>query len=149
MWAPIHSKADFAKYGDKLRVKALLMFDHAPLTLHTVADRSRPQRMRKFWPAEAAVEGVAAGVPQQPPVLRAVALQRIATRAAGGVPVKAHGSTRRRRLPWPMPRTRSCATRSTCKKFPEETAQCAKQVAPHVRKLVYKHRSYILAALVG
>src|SRR6201995_1538305 len=35
---PIHSKADFAKYHGKLRGKALLMFDPAPLTLHTRAD---------------------------------------------------------------------------------------------------------------
>src|ERR1700723_1117931 len=38
VWAPIHSKADFAKYHGKLRGKALLMFDPAPLTLHTRAD---------------------------------------------------------------------------------------------------------------
>ena len=38
MWAPIHSKADFAKYHGKLKGKALLMFDPAPLTLHTRAD---------------------------------------------------------------------------------------------------------------
>jgi hypothetical protein len=35
VWAPIHSKADFAKYRGKLKGKALLMFDPAPLTLHT------------------------------------------------------------------------------------------------------------------
>src|ERR1700734_1424988 len=35
---PIHSKADFAKYHGKLKGKALLMFDPAPLTLHTLAD---------------------------------------------------------------------------------------------------------------
>src|ERR1700723_268422 len=38
VWAPIHSKADFAKYHGKLKGKALLMFDPAPLTLHTRAD---------------------------------------------------------------------------------------------------------------
>src|SRR5258708_2609234 len=38
VWAPIHSKADFAKYHGKLNGKALLMFDPAPLTLHTRAD---------------------------------------------------------------------------------------------------------------
>src|SRR6201992_3015008 len=38
VWAPIHSKADFAKYHGKLQGKALLMFDPAPLTLHTRAD---------------------------------------------------------------------------------------------------------------
>lgn len=38
VWAPIHSKADFAKYRGKLRGKALLMFDLAPLTLHTRPD---------------------------------------------------------------------------------------------------------------
>ena len=38
IWAPIHSKADFAKYRGKLKGKALLMFDPAPLTLHTRAD---------------------------------------------------------------------------------------------------------------
>ena len=38
VWAPIHSKADFAKYHGKLKGKALLMFDPAPLTLHTRPD---------------------------------------------------------------------------------------------------------------
>src|SRR5579871_1885576 len=38
VWAPIHSKADFAKYHGKLQGKALLMFDPAPLTLHTRAE---------------------------------------------------------------------------------------------------------------
>lgn len=38
VWAPIHSKADFAGYHGKLQGKALLMFDPAPLTLHTRAD---------------------------------------------------------------------------------------------------------------
>ena len=38
VWAPIHSKADFAKYHGKLKGKALLMFDSAPLTLHTRAE---------------------------------------------------------------------------------------------------------------
>ena len=38
VWAPIHSKADFANYHGKLKGKALLMFDPAPLTLHMRAD---------------------------------------------------------------------------------------------------------------
>ena len=38
MWAPIHSKDDFAKYHGKLKGKIVLMFDPAPLTLHTRAD---------------------------------------------------------------------------------------------------------------
>ncbi len=38
VWAPIHSKEDFAKYHGKLKGKALLMFDPAPLTLHTRPD---------------------------------------------------------------------------------------------------------------
>src|SRR5499427_2573415 len=38
VWAPIHSKADFPKYHGKLKGKALLMFDPAPLTLHTRPD---------------------------------------------------------------------------------------------------------------
>ena len=38
VWAPIHSKADFAKYHGKLKGKALLMYDPAPLTLHPRAD---------------------------------------------------------------------------------------------------------------
>lgn len=38
MWAPIHSKEDFAKYKGKLKGKIVLMFDPAPLTLHTRAD---------------------------------------------------------------------------------------------------------------
>jgi hypothetical protein len=38
MWAPIHSRDDFAKYKGKLKGKIVLMFDPAPLTLHTRAD---------------------------------------------------------------------------------------------------------------
>jgi len=38
IWAPIHSKADFPKYHGKLKGKIVLMFDPAPLTLHTRAD---------------------------------------------------------------------------------------------------------------
>ncbi len=38
VWAPIHSKASFAKYHGKLQGKALLMFAPAPLTLTTRAD---------------------------------------------------------------------------------------------------------------
>ncbi len=38
IWAPIHSKDDFAKYKGKLKGKIVLMFDPAPLTLHTRAD---------------------------------------------------------------------------------------------------------------
>ncbi len=38
MWAPIHSKEDFAKYKGKLKGKIVLIFDPAPLTLHTRPD---------------------------------------------------------------------------------------------------------------
>jgi carboxypeptidase Q len=38
IFAPIHSKDDFAKYKGKLKGKVVLMFDPAPLTLHTRAD---------------------------------------------------------------------------------------------------------------
>src|ERR1700749_3583969 len=38
VWAPIHSKDDFAKYHGKPKGKALLMFDPASLTLHTRAE---------------------------------------------------------------------------------------------------------------
>ncbi len=38
IFAPIHSKDDFAKYHGKLKGKVVLMFDPAPLTLHTKAD---------------------------------------------------------------------------------------------------------------
>ena len=38
VFAPIHSKEDFAKYHGKLKGKAVLMFDPATLTLHTRAD---------------------------------------------------------------------------------------------------------------
>lgn len=38
MWAPIHSKDDFAKYRGKLKGKIVLIFDPAPLRLHTTAD---------------------------------------------------------------------------------------------------------------
>jgi hypothetical protein len=38
LWAPIHSKDDFPKYKGKLKGKIVLIFDPAPLTLHTRAD---------------------------------------------------------------------------------------------------------------
>ena len=38
VWAPIHSEEDFVKYKGKLKGKVVLMFDPAPLTLHTRAD---------------------------------------------------------------------------------------------------------------
>lgn len=38
MWAPIHSKEDFAKYRGKLKGKIVLIFDPARLTLHTTAE---------------------------------------------------------------------------------------------------------------
>ena len=38
IWAPIHSKDDFAKYHGKLKGKIVLMFDPPTLTLHTRAD---------------------------------------------------------------------------------------------------------------
>ncbi len=38
IFAPIHSKEDFAKYHGKLKGKAVLMFDPPTLTLHTKAD---------------------------------------------------------------------------------------------------------------
>jgi hypothetical protein len=38
IFVPIHSKADFAKYHGKLKGKAIMMFDPAPLTLHMRAD---------------------------------------------------------------------------------------------------------------
>jgi carboxypeptidase Q len=41
MWAPIHSKEDFAKYHGKLKGKIVLMFDPAPLTLHMTADATK------------------------------------------------------------------------------------------------------------
>ena len=38
MWAPVHSKDDFAKYRGKLKGKIVLIFDPAPLTVHTTAE---------------------------------------------------------------------------------------------------------------
>jgi carboxypeptidase Q len=38
MWAPIHSKEDFAKYHGKLKGKVVLMFDPPTLQLHMRAD---------------------------------------------------------------------------------------------------------------
>jgi len=105
VWAPIHSKSDFAKYHGKLKGKALLMFDPAPLALHPGRTRSLPQQMKKFWHAEASAG--TANAERRP------ARQLIATPAGGGAPVKASGSTRQPRLRWPVRRTESCATRST------------------------------------
>jgi hypothetical protein len=41
MWAPIHSKDDFPKYKGKLKGKIVLIFDPAPLTLHTTAEAAK------------------------------------------------------------------------------------------------------------
>ncbi|WP_263411017.1 M28 family peptidase [Terriglobus tenax] len=41
MWAPIHSKEDFAKYKGKLKGKIVLIFDPAVLTLHMTADAQK------------------------------------------------------------------------------------------------------------
>ena len=41
MFAPIHSKEDFAKYKGKLKGKIVLIFDPAILTLHTTADATK------------------------------------------------------------------------------------------------------------
>ena len=38
MWAPIHSKDDFPKYKGKLKGKIVLIYDPAPLKLHTTAE---------------------------------------------------------------------------------------------------------------
>ncbi|HEY4358788.1 MAG TPA: M28 family peptidase [Acidobacteriaceae bacterium] len=38
VFAPLHSKEDFAKYHGKLKGKVVLMFDPAPLRLHTTVD---------------------------------------------------------------------------------------------------------------
>ena len=109
VWAPIHSKADFAKYHGKLKGKALLMFDPAPLTLHTRADAQPSPTDEEILARGGARGGGGGGRGAAAAALRC----RIATPATEGAPVKAHGSTRRRRLPWPMRRTGSCATRST------------------------------------
>ncbi len=42
MWAPIHSKEDFAKYKGKLKGKVVLMFDPPALMLHTTAEAAIP-----------------------------------------------------------------------------------------------------------
>jgi carboxypeptidase Q len=41
VWAPIHSKEDFAKYKGKLKGKVVLMFDPPQLTLHTTAEAAK------------------------------------------------------------------------------------------------------------
>ena len=112
VWAPIHSKADFAKYHGKLKGKALLMFDPAPLTLHTRAD-AQPSPTDEEILARGDARAGGRGGGGRAEMERQPALQRIVTPAGGVAPVKASGSTRRRRLPWPMRRTGSCATRST------------------------------------
>ena len=101
VWAPIHSKADFAKYHGKLKGKALLMFDPAPLTLHTRAD-AQPSPTDEEILARGGARGGGGGGGRGASSRRC---SSIATPAGGGVPVKASGSTRRRRLPWPMRRT--------------------------------------------
>ncbi len=97
MWAPIHSKEDFPKYRGKLKGKIVLIFDPAPLRLHTTADARPPQRMSRFLSAPAhhvaadtAVVDPAAPALQERPVLP----EPNAIPAAEADPEKAPGNTR-------------------------------------------------------
>ena len=112
IWAPIHSKDDFAKYHGKLKGKIVLMFDPAPLTLHTRAD-AQPSPTDEEILARGGARG---GGPAAVAALRRSALAALQTDrdpSGRGRPGEGTGSTRPRRSPWRTPRTPSCATRST------------------------------------
>src|SRR6516165_5326026 len=85
VWAPIHSKADFAKYHGKLKGKALLMFDPAPLTLHTRPD-AQPSPTDEEILARGGARGNGGGG-----AAAGATLNR--DPAGGGALVKASGST--------------------------------------------------------
>lgn len=69
--APIHSKEDFAKYKGKLRGKIVLMFDPAPLRLHTTAEATKSPTdeeilARANMPREGGPDGRGPGAPGSP-----------------------------------------------------------------------------------
>ena len=84
VWAPIHSKADFAKYHGKLKGKTLLMFDPAPLTLHTRAD-AQPSPTDEEILARGGARGGGGGARGS----SSRRSQPIATPAGAGAPAKA------------------------------------------------------------
>ena len=115
IFAPIHSKDDFAKYHGKLKGKIVLMFDPPRSRSTRGRTRSLPPRMRRssHAVARAVVELAVAEQQQEPPALpvRQALPRPIATPVVAAVRVKAHGRTRRPRSPWQMRRIMTCATR--------------------------------------
>jgi len=108
VWAPIHSKEDFAKYHGKLKGKVVLMFDPPTLQLHTRADAQPSPTDERFWRAEmraVAPAAVGALVGEElvtaPQVqLPQAALQPPAPgRAVAAEPMKGTGNIPRRHLP--------------------------------------------------
>lgn len=106
MYAPIHSKDDFAKYHGKLKGKIVLMFDPPHLLLHTTQDATKSPTDEEILARANAPRGGAA------PAGRGA--------APGGPPpaveaesTKEHGSTPRPPSPSQTRRTTISATRST------------------------------------
>ncbi len=66
MWAPIHSKEDFAKYKGKLKGKIVLIFDPPTLTLHTRADAQPSPTDEEILARSGAPRGPGAGGPGGP-----------------------------------------------------------------------------------
>jgi hypothetical protein len=88
VWAPIHSKEDFAKYHDKLKGKVVLMFDPPPLQLHTRVEAA-PSPTDEEILARANIPrggrgGEASGPPPAPGGAGAVAAPRGRGRAGEG-----------------------------------------------------------------
>jgi hypothetical protein len=65
MWAPIHSNGDFPKWKGKLKGKIVLIFDPAPLTLHTTAEAAKSPTDEEIE-ARAAAGGPRGGRPGGP-----------------------------------------------------------------------------------
>lgn len=66
MFAPIHSTEDFAKYKGKLKGKIVLIFDPAPLTLHTTAEATKSPSDEEILARAATMRG-GAGPGARPP----------------------------------------------------------------------------------
>jgi hypothetical protein len=67
MFAPIHSKDDFAKYKGKLKGKIVLIFDPAPLTLHTTAEATKSPTDEEILARASTMRGGGPGGGGRPP----------------------------------------------------------------------------------
>jgi hypothetical protein len=88
VWAPIHSREDFAKYHGKLKGKVVLMFDPPPLQLHTRVEAAPSptdeEILARANSPRGGRGGEASGLPPAPGGAGAVAAPRGRGRAGEG-----------------------------------------------------------------